>query len=224
MPWTGTTLTQAVSDYCQNAESTFVSYIPTFILQTEDRIQKAAILPMNRATVTLTLVNGSNTVALPSNFLAPFELRMVSATNTNTPVEYVDVSYILELYPVPTVVSVPLYYSLYNNQALILGPTPDGNQTGLLHYFYKPASITTAGTSWLGTNAENCLLYGALAEAYTFMKGEPDMMKYYEDKFQAALADLKVLGEGMDMGDSRRMQERRTPNRTSRMQPAQTAP
>ena len=76
----------------------------------------------------------------------------------------------------------------------------------MLHYFYKPESITTAssGTSWLGDNAESTLLYGCLVEAYTFLKGEPDLMQLYALRYEDALAKLKALGEGYDTTDSYR--------------------
>lgn len=210
MAWTSATLKTAIQDYLQSTETTLVDNLDVIIQQAEDRISKKVILPMNRKTTTLTYVNGTQTASLPADFLAPFELRsVVSGTYTRT--SYQDVSYILEAYPVPTVTGVPRYYSMYDDSTIILGPTPDTTVQGYLHYFYKPASITVDEESWLGDNAENCLLYGCLAEAYTFLKGEPDLMKTYEEKFQVALGDLKTLGEGLDMGDSYRMGERRVP-------------
>ena len=67
-----------------------------------------------------------------------------------------------------------------------------------LHYFYRPVSLTAGaggGTTWLSTEAQLCLLYGCLVEAYTFMKGEPDLQQLYSVRFQEALTALKMLGE-----------------------------
>jgi hypothetical protein len=87
---------------------------------------------------------------------------------------------------------------------MILGPTPDLAYTAELHYYYYPASIVGAGTSWLGDNFETVLLYGSLREAYTYLKGSEDMMANYENKYQEALALLKRLGDGLDRQDAYR--------------------
>lgn len=211
MAWTSATLTQAIQDYLQNSETGFVANIPIMIQQAEDRISKAVILPMNRKTTALAFVAGTQTVALPPDFLAPFEFRaIITATNNYNLIDYYDVAYMRETYPNPATTGVPKFYSMFDSSTLIMAPTPDATCSGSLRYFYKPDSITVTTTSWLGTNAENCLLYGCLTEAYAYMKGEADLQKLYEDRFVAALAALKTLGEGMDMGDAARMSERRT--------------
>jgi hypothetical protein len=207
--WTYTTLKTAIESYLQNSETGFVdTYIDVAIKQAEDRISKSVILPANRKYQPLILTNGSTTANLPSDFLAPFELR-ISNSGEFTHVDYSDVSYMRSAFPNPLMVGVPRWYSMFDATTIILAPTPTTGLTGWLNYFHKPESIVTAGTSWLGSNAENCLLYGCLAEAYTFLKGDSDLMKLYEEKYQVALGDLKKLGEGMDMGDAYRMSERR---------------
>lgn len=208
MAFTLTTLRQAISDYVQSSETTFDTYRDTFITQAEDRIYKAVIMPANRKTGVLTFTSGVSTSNLPTDFLAPFELRAVSGDDY-TPILFTDVSMMRELYPNPNYVGVPRWYSLLSDSQIILSPTPTISLSGFLNYFYKPASITLGTTSWLGTNAENVLLYACLVEAYTFIKGEADLMKTYEDKYQAALNGLSTLGEGSDMGDAYRMSERR---------------
>lgn len=208
MPFTDETLKTKITEYVQNDETSFVDNLDTFIIQCEDRISKSVILPMNRYSDTVTLTSGVITANLPEDFLAPFELRIVSGSTT-TPVDYVDVSLIREAFPNPEMVGVPRWYSMYDSTSIILGPTPTTDLTGTLNYFRKPPSITTAGTSWLGTNAENCLLYGCLVEAYIYLKGEAGLLKEYNDKFNEALDKLIVLGEGMDLGDAFRMGERR---------------
>lgn len=214
MAWTQTSLYAAVASYLQNQETTFVStYIPIIVQQAEDRISKSAIMPMNRKNGTVTLVNGTATAAVPSDFLAPFELRMI-VSGVYSPVDYTDVSFMREAYPNPSTTGTPRWYSMYDSSTVILAPTPGSGVTSWLNYFYKPASITAGAgstTTWLGTNAENCLLYACLSEAYTYLKGDPTLQKEYEDKYQLALTDLKRLGEGLDLGDAYRMNERRLP-------------
>lgn len=209
MAWTSTTLKAAIQSYLQTTDDEFVGFLDTFIVQAEDRISKAVILPVNRKSQVLTLTMGEPLADLPSDFLYPFELR-ISSSGVYSSVYYVDVSLIREAYPNPLMIGVPRWYSMYDSTNIVMGPTPSENISGWLSYFYKPASITTAGTSWLGDRAENCLLYACLAEAYSYLKGETDLMKLYDDRFLAALADLKTLGEGLDLGDAFRMGEVRS--------------
>lgn len=206
MSWTLATLTSAIENYCQSTETSFVTSITNFIVVTEDRISKSVILPVNRKSENIVLTNGAALATLPEDFLAPFELR-INNGGTFTACEYVDVSLMREAFPNPLMTGVPRWYSMFDNDQIVLAPTPTIGLTGWMNYFYIPESITTAagGTSWLGTYAPDCLLYGCLSEAYTYLKGEPDLQKLYEDRYQRALADLRKLGEGMDMGDAYRM-------------------
>jgi hypothetical protein len=73
-----------------------------------------------------------------------------------------------------------------------------------LHYYYYPESIVTASTTWLGDNFDSVLLYGSLLEAYTYMKGETDVIANYTQRYQEALALAKRLGDGMERGDAYR--------------------
>ena len=70
-----------------------------------------------------------------------------------------------------------------------------------LHYYYQPASIVDTSPSWLGTNADTVLLYGSLVEAYTYMKGDADMMQLYQQRYQEAVGLLKLQAEGRMTGD-----------------------
>ena len=93
-----------------------------------------------------------------------------------------------------------------NELSFILGPKPDANYTVELHFYYYPTSISTvtSGTTWLGDNFDSVLLYGSLVEAYTYMKGETDMMGLYNQKYQEALGLAKRLGDGMERQDAYR--------------------
>lgn len=210
MAFTATTLKNTIQSYLQSTESDFVTYQDRIILQAEDRISKAVILPANRTTSSPTITANVSSVSLPEGFLAPFSFQVI-VSGIYTTVAMVDTSFMREAYPDPTATGTPKYYAMSTSSTFIVAPTPTSGITSLLTYFYKPESITTADTSWLGTNAENCLLYACLSEAYTYLKGDPDLQKLYEEKYQMALADLRTLGEGMDMGDSFRWGERRVP-------------
>jgi len=120
-----------------------------------------------------------------------------------------DVNFIREAYPNPSQRAKPKHYAIFgpstsnvNELVFILGPTPDANYQAELHFYYYPESIVTAGTSWLGDNFDTVLLYGSLVEAYTYMKGETDMMALYDTKYKEALGLLKNLGDAKQRGDA----------------------
>ena len=204
MAWTYTTLKTAIQDYLQTTEISFVTNLPTFITQAEERILRTVQLPDFRKNVTGTLTSGDQYLAMPSDFLSQYSLAI-----DNTGYEYLlfkDANFIRESFPSSTTQGVPKYYGIFDDANFIIGPTPNANFDVELHYLYKPASITTdpSGTSWLGDNAENALLYGSLIEAYVYLKGDPDMMSLYQSKFDESLAQLKILGEGFNTTDNYR--------------------
>ena len=195
MAWTFTTLKTAIQDYTDNSETTFVTNLPTFITEAEDRIMDVVDLPDFRQNDTGTISIGNKYLALPQYFLAPFSL---SVTSSNT-VHYLipkDVNFMHESFPTTTTTGRPEYYAVFDSNNFILGPTPDATYDAEIHYLKKPTSITTGSATWLGTNATDALLYGSLVEAYTFMKGEPDILAEYKERFNQAISRLKNLGEG----------------------------
>lgn len=215
-------LVTAIEDYTENTESTFVSQIPTFVQQAEQRIYNSVQFPSLRKNVTGDASINNKYLACPADFLAPYSMAVVEnyglATETYTYLLNKDVNLIRESYPTPKDTGLPLYYALFGPRSdsatelsFILGPTPDASYKIELHYFFYPETIVTAGTSWLGDNIDSVLLYGSLVEAYTFMKGEADIMAFYEKKYQEALALAKRLGDGMERRDAYRSGQVRIP-------------
>ena len=206
MSWTFTTLKTAIQDYTQNTESTFVTNLPTLIVQAENRIIKSVELPNFRQNVTGTLTSGNPYLSTPSDYLYPFSLAVLDSSNNYDYLLNKDVSFIREAYPTASTTGSPKFYAQFDDDTFIVAPTPDANLTVELHYFYIPQSITVAssGESWLGTNAESAILYGSILEAYVFLKGEPDLMQLYSTRYDSALADLKKLGEGYSTTDGYR--------------------
>ncbi len=205
MAFTFTTLKTAIQDYTDNTETTFVNQLPRFILNAEERILKECQLDDFRKNVSGTVTQSVKFLTKPTDFLAPFSLSVVNSSN-NEFLLYKHVTFIQDYTPDPTTTGVPKYYGDWDEDSFIMAPTPDGNYVAELHYFYRPQSITASddGTSWLGTNAELCLLYGSLMEAYTFMKGEPDLLTLYNGRFQESIQWLKNLGEGEQTQDQYR--------------------
>jgi hypothetical protein len=193
--------------------------INTFIKQAEQRIFNTVQFPSLRKNVTGTTTLNNKYLSAPSDFLAVYSLAVIDATGAYEYLLNKDVNFIRQAYPQPTDTSIPRYYALFgptttndatpiitDELSFILGPTPDAAYSVELHYYYLPESITTAadGRTWLGDNFDSVLLYGSLVEAYTFMKGETDMVSLYNAKYAEALAMAKRLGDGMERQDAYR--------------------
>ena len=207
-----TQLSQLIQDYCQSTETSFVANIPNFVQLAEERIYNSVQIPAIRKNVTGTMTASFQYFQLPSDWLSTFSLAVIDGTTGEY--EYLlnkDVNFIRASYPFPATTGKPKYYAIWNNTSMILGPTPDLAYSAELHYYYYPASIVNAQTSWLGDNFETVLLYGSLREAYTYLKGEQDMMNYYEQKYQESLGLLKRLGDGLDRQDAYRSGQVRIP-------------
>lgn len=213
-----TELSAAISAYTENTEQDFLNEIPVFVKQAEQRIYNTVQFPSLRKNVTGLVVSGNKYLSAPSDFLAVYSLAVITDYGTAAEAyEFLlnkDVNFIRQAYPTPASTGIPKYYALFgptvsgstitNELSLIMGPTPDAAYTVELHYYYYPESIVTAGTSWLGDNFDSVLLYGSLVEAYTYMKGEQDMMTTYNQKYMEALGLAKRLGDGMERQDAYR--------------------
>ena len=212
MAFTFTTLKSAIQDYTQNTETAFTSNLTRFILNAEERILKEVELDDFSKNVTGSATQSVKFLTKPTDFLAPFSLSMVNSSE-NEFLLYKHVTFVQDFTPDPTTTGVPKYYADWDETTFLLGPTPNANFTAELHYFYRPQSITASddGTSWVGTNAELALMYASLVEAYTFMKGEPDLLQLYNQRYMEALQTMKNLGEGKNNSDQYRYDNIRRP-------------
>ena len=220
-------LVTAIQTYTENtfpdtilADSTVVSsttQINRFIQQAEQRIYNTVQFPSLRRNVTGNTTSANKYLSCPLDFLSSYSLAVIDATGNYEYLLNKDVNFIRQAYPNPTTdVGIPKYYALFGpavnptittELSFILGPTPDASYSVELHYYYYPDSIT-AGTSttvtWLSENFDTVLLYGSLVEAYTYMKGESDMVALYDGKYKEALALAKRLGDGLERSDAYR--------------------
>ena len=197
--------------------------INTFITQAEQRIYNSVQFPSLRKNVTGATTTGNKYLSCPSDFLATYSMAVIDATGSYEYLLNKDVNFIRQAYPQPTDTAIPKYYALFgptvassvitNELSFILGPTPDTVYSVELHYYYYPESITTAasGQTWLGDNFDTVLLYGSLVEAYTFMKGEQDIIAGYNQKYMEALALAQRLGDGLERSDAYRSGQYRQP-------------
>jgi hypothetical protein len=199
---------------------TSAEQINTFITQAEKRIYNTVLFPALRSNVTGTTSANNKYLNCPEDFLAVYSMAVVDGTGAYEFLLNKDVSFIRSAYPVPTDTGIPAHYALFGpvstdetELTFILGPTPDAVYTVELHYYYYPESITIAasGFTWLSENFDPVLLYGSLVEAYTFMKGEADVIAFYEKKYQESMMMAKRLGDGMEKQDQYRSGTPRVP-------------
>ena len=212
-------LCTAINSYTEN---TFpANMLAVFTEQAEQRIYNTVQFPSIRKNVTGILSTNNKYLSCPSDFLSPYSLAVIEGYGTATETYHYllnkDVNFIREAYPTPADTALPKYYALFGptttsgnppvpttELSFILGPTPDAQYYAELHYYYYPESITTATTTWLGDNFDSVLLYGALVEAITYMKGEADIIALYDGKYKEALMLAKRLGDGLERQDSYR--------------------
>ena len=215
------------TDTAGTGQVTFTSteQVNTFIRQAEQRIYNSVQFPSIRKNVTGATTVNNKYLSSPGDFLAVYSMAVIDPVTGEY--EYLlnkDVNFIRQAYPSPTATGKPYYYALFgptttnntppvitNELSFILGPTPDAAYSIELHYYYYPESIVTANTSWLGDNFSSVLLYGSLLEAYTFMKGEPDVIAGYQKRYDEAMILAKRLGDGMERTDAYRSGQVRLP-------------
>ena len=212
MSFTYAELKTAIQDYTENTETTFVNNLDIFIKNTEERILKIAQLEVFRKNQSGVLTSyaadptNAKYLALPSDYLAPYSLSFTNGNNKEF-VLFKDVNFVQSFNPNNSTTGAPRYYAQFDIDNFILGPTPDAAYNVELHYFYRPLSLTASGdngTTWLSTNASVALLYGSLIEAYTFMKGEADLVQNYTQRFTEAMSRVKNFGESQEVTDAYR--------------------
>ena len=219
-------LITAIQTYTENtfpattlADSTVVSsttQLNRFITQAEQRIYNTVQFPSLRKNALGSVSANNKYLSAPDDFLSSFSLAVIDGDGKYEYLLNKDANFIRQAYPSPTDTGIPKYYALFgptvvslaitNELSFILGPTPDAVYSVELHYYYYPESITiaTSGRTWLGDNFDTVLLYGSLVEAYTYMKGEQDILVLYDTKYKEALALAKRLGDGLERSDSYR--------------------
>ncbi len=205
-----------IKSYTENYETEFVANIPVFVTQAETRIYNSVQIPALRKNVTGLVSANNKYLSCPLDFLSVFSLAVIDADGRFEYLLNKDVNFMRAAYPSPTTTGLPQYYALFgptvassvitDELSFIVAPTPDAQYDVELHYYYYPQSITVAadGRTWLGDNYDPVLLYGSLVEAIIYMKGEQDMVAYYEKKYQDAMMQLNRLGTGLERGDAYR--------------------
>jgi hypothetical protein len=214
-----TQLTSAIKGFAENdfpetvGSFTSPEQLARFVQLAEQSIYNTVQMPAFRKNTTGNMTSGNKYLATPPDWLATFSLAVINAENEYHYLLNKDVNFIRESYPDTDAAfyGEPQYYAIFDDNTFILGPTPNASYAVELHYFYYPESIVTAGTSWLGTNFDSVLLYGALLEAANFMKSDADSVALYKARFDRAMTELKQLGDAKDRQDSYRSGQVRYP-------------
>ena len=194
-----TQLKQAIQDYTENSETSFVANIPVFVRQAEEKILRQVLIPELRKAATGVTVANSRYLARPTDMIAVYSISIENAQGEWTYLMNKNVTFIKEVYPTHAL-GFPKYYAQFVGGTsatpgfFILGPTPSDAYTVQINYYYDPPSIVDAGTTWLGDNAETALLYGAILEAYSYMKGDTDLMNEYRQQHKLAMDAFTKVG------------------------------
>lgn len=206
MSFTLSQLKTAIQDYTDNNETSFVTHLPDFIKASEEKIFKSIDLDIFRKNVTSALTSSDQFLTVPTDYLASFSLQITTSGSESFLLQK-DVNYLREYTPAATTTGLPKYYARFDETHFIVAPTPNSNYTLELHYYYRPISLTAgadSGTTWVSTNAPFALLYGSLIEAYTYMKGEADVIQNYNNMYMQSMERLKDLGEARENFDANR--------------------
>jgi hypothetical protein len=218
-------LCTSIQDYVENTFST--TQIDVFIKEAEQRIYNSIQLPDLRKNVEGVITSGNKYLQCPDDFLSVYSIAVYDPLlEADAEYSYLlnkDVNFIREAYPNPNSTGTPKYYAIFGPQSanineltFILGPTPNQDYAAELHYFYYPPSITSeesGGMTWLGDNFDSALLYGSILEAYTYLKGDADIMTNYRQRYEEAMNLLNTLATGKDRGDAYRNGQARIPVR-----------
>jgi len=194
-------LIQKIRDYCEVDSNVFTATIlDGFILDAEERILREIDSDNNRAYATASIVAGQryvNTPLVTNQTLIIRSAQIIDSDGVGNPtnrsfVEYRDTSYISEYNPTEAQ-GVPKYFSYWDEDTIVVAPTPDQNYTMQINYILKPAGLSSSNTTtYLSLNFPNGLLYACLVEAYGFLKGPADMIQYYEGKYQSAAKGFSI--------------------------------
>lgn len=196
------TLSSTIQSYLENTETDFVSYIPQFVKSAEEIISRRVQLPRFRKHSSGTLTSDNRFLSAPSDFLDNYSLSVDDGDGVYSYLKFVDLSFLREAYPDDTDTGLPLYYAIADENTFAVAPVPDDNYAVELSYFYRPESIVTASTSWIGDNAENALMWGSIVQGYIYLKGDQDLLAQYQNQFDQAIGELQLLAEGRNVKDT----------------------
>jgi len=194
-------LVQKIRDYCEVDSNVFTSTIVDgFLLDAEFRILRDVDSDNNRQYAQADIVAGQRYVNTPLINNQTLVIRSTQITNSTggadnssrSFLEYRDTSFMSEYDPTG-IQGLPKYYSYWDENTIVVAPTPDINYNMQINYILKPDGLSSTNTTtYLSTEFPNGLTYACLVEAFGFLKGPADMIQYYEGKYKQALEGFTV--------------------------------
>jgi hypothetical protein len=194
-------LVTKIRDYTEVDATVFTSTIINgFISDAEFRILRDVDSDNNRSYAQADIIAAQRYVNTPLINDETLIIRSVQITNSTggadnssrSFLEYRDTNFISEYNPTG-VQGLPKYYSYWDEDTIVIAPTPDINYNMQINYILKPNGLSVSNTqTYLSKEFPNGLLYACLVEAYGFLKGPADMIQFYEGKYKQALEGFTV--------------------------------
>lgn len=194
-----------IRNYTEVGDNVFTEpVINTFITFAENRILRDIDLDVFKKESTAALTSGNKFLTAPSDILT-HRYMMVTVSGEQIFLDYRDTSYMKEYWPDGASTGVPKYYSVWDQNTFYVAPTPNANFTVELGYIYRPTQLSSTNqNTWISDNAPEALFYACLIQAYSYTKGPPEMMQYFENAYRQA-----IQGLGMEQQGRRRRDEYR---------------
>jgi hypothetical protein len=191
-------LVQKIRDYTEVDANVLTSTIVNgFIENAEFRILRDVDSDNNRRYVTAQLVSGTRFIDTPDNLLVIRSAQIVdsdgtAAANNRDFLQYRDTSFMSEFNPAEST-GVPKYYSNWDQNTIVVAPTPNATYTIQVNYILKPTGLSSTNTTtYLSQQFPNGLLYACLVEAFSFLKGPNDLLQLYEGKYKQVVEGFSV--------------------------------
>jgi hypothetical protein len=191
-------LVQKIRDYTEVDANVLTSTIVNgFISDAEFRLLRDVDSDSNRRYVTAQLVSGTRFIDTPDNLLVIRSAQIVDsdgigASNNRDFLQYRDTSFMSEFNPAEST-GVPKYYSNWDQNTIVVAPTPNATYTIQVNYILKPTGLSSTNTTtYLSQNFPNGLLYACLVEAFSFLKGPNDLLQLYEGKYKQVVEGFSV--------------------------------
>jgi hypothetical protein len=191
-------LVQKIRDYTEVDANVLTSTIVDgFISDAEFRILRDVDSDNNRRYATANLVTSNRFIDTPDNLLVIRSAQIIDSDGSSQPdnrefLEYRDTSFMSEYNPTGST-GVPKYYSYWDNDTIVVAPTPDATYTIQLNYILKDPGLSSTNTeTYISKVFPNGLLYACLVEAFSFLKGPNDLLQLYEGKYKQVVEGFSI--------------------------------
>ena len=191
-------LLQKIRDYTEVDSNVLTDNILNGMIENvEFKILRDVDSDNNRRYATANLITSDRFINRPAGLLVVRSAQIVDSNGSSEPdnrefLQYRDTSFMSEFNPTGAT-GVPKYYSLWDEEKIVVAPTPDATYEIQLNYILKdPGLSATNTTTYLSLNFPDGLLYACLAEAYGFLKGPVDMLQLYDKKYGEAAQRFSI--------------------------------